>query len=104
MCHKAQEYHLTNRYGKETEMITELHVALLPRSVCSQRGANERVTSPSKLGTTNLVWLSPVAPLWPLECTLMRPGGEKNELHQKLSLDSESTTVLKAPGTCTHDT
>ena len=24
-------------------MITELHVALLPRSVCSQRGANERV-------------------------------------------------------------
>ena len=24
-------------------MITELHVALLPRSVCSQSGANERV-------------------------------------------------------------
>ena len=50
MCHKAQEYHLTNRYGKETEMITELHVALLPRSVCSQHGANEQVNKSVQAG------------------------------------------------------
>ena len=50
MCHKAQEYHLTNRYGKEMEIITEFHVALLPRSLCSQCGANERVNMSVQAG------------------------------------------------------
>ena len=31
-------------------MITELHVELLPRSVCSQRGANERVNKSVQAG------------------------------------------------------
>ena len=31
-------------------MITELHIALLPRSVCSQRGANERVNKSVQAG------------------------------------------------------
>ena len=31
-------------------MITELHVALLPRSVCSQRGANEQMNKSVQAG------------------------------------------------------